>query len=50
MMSSVILPSMLMLLLYILSVIRYDMWQQIELNSQLESDLQDAVDWQGVAC
>ena len=50
MMSSVILPSMLMLLLYILSVIRYDMWQQLELNSQLESDLWDAVDWQGVAC
>ena len=36
---------MLMTLLSILSVIRHlDLWQQLELTSELESDLQDAVD------
>ena len=41
MMSSVILLSMLMILLSTLSVIR----QQLELASELESDLRDTVDW-----
>ena len=27
-----------------------DMWQQLELASELESDLQDTVDWEEVAC
>ena len=36
---------MLMILLPILSVIRHLMWQQLELASELESDLQDTVDW-----
>ena len=38
---------MLMILLSILSVIRQasDLWQQLELASELKSDLQDTVDW-----
>ena len=36
---------MLMILLPILSVIRHLMWQQLELAFELESDLQDTVDW-----
>ena len=36
---------MLMILLPILSVIRHLMCQQLELASELESDLQDTVDW-----
>ena len=37
-----------MILLSILSVIRHlisNLWQQFELASELESDLQDTVDW-----
>ena len=36
-----------MILLSILSVIRQasDLWQQLELASELESDLRDTVDW-----
>ena len=45
MMLSVILLSMLMVLLSILSVIRHGMWQELELASELESDLRDTVDW-----
>ena len=47
MMLSVILLSVLMLLPSTLNVIRYisDLWQQLELASELESDLQDTVDW-----
>ena len=51
-MLSVILLSMLMILLSIQSVIRHlisdqlsDPWQQLELISEHESDLQDTVDW-----
>ena len=40
MMLSVILLSMLMILLSTLSLIRH-LWQQLELNSELESDLED---------
>ena len=38
---------MLMILLSILSVIRqaFDLWQQLELASELKSDLRDTVDW-----
>ena len=39
---SVILLSMLMILL---STQAFDLWQQLELASELESDLQDTVDW-----
>ena len=42
MMISVILLSMLMVLLFTLSVIR-DMWQQLEMPDELESDLGDTV-------
>ena len=42
MMISVILLSMLMVLLFNLSVIR-DMWQQLEMPDELESDLGDTV-------
>ena len=42
---SVMLLSMLIILLTILSVIRHDLWQQLEFTSELESDLQDTVDW-----
>ena len=47
MMLSVILLSVLMMLLSALNVIRqaFDLWQQLELASKLESDLQDIVDW-----
>ena len=38
----VILLSMLMMLLPVLSA---DLWQQLELDSELESDLRDTVDW-----
>ena len=45
MMLSVILLSMMIILLSILSVIRHvDLWQQLELASELESDLQDTMD------
>ena len=51
-MLSVILLSMLMILLSVQSVIRHlisdllsDRWQQLELISELESDLRDTVDW-----
>ena len=43
-MLSVILLSMLMILLSILSVIRHLICEQLELASELESDLQDTVD------
>ena len=45
-MLSVILLSMLMMLLSVLSVIRHliCLWQQLELASELESDLQYSVD------
>ena len=43
---SVILLSMLMIALSILTVIRHlILWQQIEMASELESDLRDMVDW-----
>ena len=46
MMLSVILLSMLMILLSILKCDQAsDLWQQLELASELESDLRDAVDW-----
>ena len=45
MMLSVILLSMLMILLYSKCDQVSDMWQQLELASELESDLQDTVDW-----
>ena len=45
MMLSVILLSMLMILLSTLNDQASDLWQQIELPSELESDLQDTVDW-----
>ena len=44
MMLFVILPSMLMILLSILSVVKR-LWQQLELAAELESDPQDFVDW-----
>ena len=44
-MLSVILLSLLMILLSTLSVIRSDLWQQLELSSELESILRDTVDW-----
>ena len=44
MMVSIILLSMLMILLSTLNVIRH-LWQQLELASELESDLRDTVDW-----
>ena len=44
MMLSVILPSMLMILLSICDRAS-DLWQQLELASELESDLRDMVDW-----
>ena len=46
MMLSVILLSMLMILLSTLKCDQAsDLWQQLELASVLESDLQDTVDW-----
>ena len=42
-MLSVILLSILVTLLSTLSVIRHHLWQQLELASELESDLQDTV-------
>ena len=46
MMLSVTLLSMLMILLSILKCDQAsDLWQQLELASELESDLRDAVDW-----
>ena len=42
-MLSVILQSMLMILLSIINA--SDLWQQLDLGSELESDLQDTVDW-----
>ena len=45
MMLSVILPSMLMILLCSNCDQASDVWQQLELASELESDLQDTVDW-----
>ena len=45
MMLSVILPSMLMILLCSKFEQACDVWQQLELASELESDLQDTVDW-----
>ena len=45
MMSSVILLYMLVILLYSKCDQASDLWQQLELASELESDLQDAVDW-----
>ena len=46
MMLYVILLSLLMILLSTLGVIRpSDLWQQLELGSELESDLQYTVDW-----
>ena len=44
-MSSVILLSMLMILLSIVSDEASHLWQQLELASDLESDLRDTVDW-----
>ena len=45
MMLSVILPSMLMILLCSNCNQASDVWQQLELASELESYLQDTVDW-----
>ena len=45
MMLSVILLSMLMILLYSKCDRGSDSWQQLELASELEYDLQDTVDW-----
>ena len=45
MMLSVILLSMLMILLYSKCDQTYDLWQQLELASELESDLRDTMDW-----
>ena len=45
MMLSVILVSMLIILLYSKCNQASDLWQQLELASELESDLQDTVDW-----
>ena len=36
---------MLWILLFILSDLASDQWQQLELASELESDLRDTVDW-----
>ena len=44
-MLSVILPSMLMILLCSKWDQASDVWQQLELASELESDLQNIVDW-----
>ena len=44
-MVSVILLSVLIILLSILTDQASDMWQQLELASELESDLWDIVDW-----
>ena len=44
-MLSVILQSMLMILLSILSAIGHLIYEQLELASELESDLRDTVDW-----
>ena len=44
-MLSVILVSMLMILLSALPDQVSDLWQQLELASELEYDLQDTVDW-----
>ena len=44
-MLSVILLSMLMILLYSKSDEESNLWQQLELASTLESDLQDTVEW-----
>ena len=44
-MLSVILLSMLMIVLSILSVIRHLICGKLEFASELESDLQDTVDW-----
>ena len=45
MMLSVILLSMLMMLLYSKCDQASDLWQQLELASELESDLRYTVDW-----
>ena len=45
MMLSVILLSMLIILLYCKCNQASDLWQQLELASELESDLRDTVDW-----
>ena len=45
MMLSVILLSMLMILLYSKCDQASDLWQQLELAFELESDLRDTVDW-----
>ena len=45
MMISVILLSMLMMLLYSKCDQASDLWQQLELASELESDLKDTADW-----
>ena len=45
MMLSVILPPMLMILLCSKCDHASDVWQQLELASELESDLQNIVDW-----
>ena len=42
---SVILVSILVILFSTLSDQTFDLWQQLELASELESDLQDTVDW-----
>ena len=42
---SVILLSMLMIVLYSKCDQASDLWQQLELASELESDLRDTVDW-----
>ena len=44
-MMSVIFLSVFMILLSTLSLIRNLMWQQLELVSELESDLKDTLDW-----
>ena len=36
---------MLMILLSTQTVIKSDLWQQLELASEFESDLQDTVEW-----
>ena len=45
MMLSVILLSMLMILLYSKCDQASDLWQQLELASELESDLRDTAGW-----
>ena len=47
---SVVLPSMLIILLSILSVMRHLVWQQLELGCELESDLQDTGLGQELVC